>query len=325
MANTYNVFISWSGARSKMAAEALREWLRLVLQRATPWMSDADIDKGSRGLEEVGRALEGMKVGIICLTPENLTEPWILYEAGALSKTLDAKTRVCTYLLGGLQWQDVKPPLGLFQATAAVQEDTRKLVHTVNKVLDGPAVADDDLDSVFDGMWPKMKKRLEAIPAKVALVPHRSTDEMITEVLELSRFGASNTMKGMDAIISAVGEVQRIMADVAAQVPAVRELGQGVQLVGSAVEELSEMLSQQNATSFVVPSSGLAQSPFAGLGRRRFFRASNTGVPLSSLAGDRIAVAKANLMKSGAAEEKAEGEKGSAEPGEAKKADDESK
>lgn len=325
MANTYNVFISWSGARSKMAAEALREWLRLVLQRATPWMSDVDIDKGSRGLEEVGRALEGMKVGIICLTPENLTEPWILYEAGALSKTLDAKTRVCTYLLGGLQWQDVKPPLGLFQATAAVQEDTRKLVHTVNKVLDGPAVADDDLDSVFDGMWPQMKKRLEAIPAKEALLPHRSPDEMITEVLELSRFGANNTMKAMEAIISAVGEVRSVMADVAAQGPAVRVLGQEVQLVGSAVEELSEMLSQQipTTTSFVVPSSGLAQSPFEGIGRRRFFR--NIGVPLSSLAADRIAVAKANLMKSGAAEEKAEGEKGSAEPGEAKKADDESK
>jgi len=35
-------------------------------------MSNTDIDKGSRGLEEIGKALEGMKVGIICLTPENL-------------------------------------------------------------------------------------------------------------------------------------------------------------------------------------------------------------------------------------------------------------
>jgi hypothetical protein len=82
----HNVFISWSGQRSKWAAEALREWLRLVLQAARPWMSGEDIDKGSRGLDEVSRALEGMKIGIICLTPENLDERWILYEAGALSK-----------------------------------------------------------------------------------------------------------------------------------------------------------------------------------------------------------------------------------------------
>ncbi len=101
MPDTNNVFISWSGERSRRAAEALYEWLPIVLQSARPWMSNTDIDKGSRGLEEVGKALEGMKVGIICLTPENLTAEWILFEAGALSKTLDAKTRVCTYLRPG--------------------------------------------------------------------------------------------------------------------------------------------------------------------------------------------------------------------------------
>ena len=42
----------------------------------------------------MANALEGMKVGIICLTLENLSAKWILYEAGALSKTLDDKTRV---------------------------------------------------------------------------------------------------------------------------------------------------------------------------------------------------------------------------------------
>src|SRR5258708_35734875 len=101
MEGTNNVFISWSGERSKHAAEALRKWLPIVLQAAKPGISSSDIDKGSRGLDEVGKALEGMKVGIICLTPENLTAEWILYEAGALSKTLDAKTRVCTYLRPG--------------------------------------------------------------------------------------------------------------------------------------------------------------------------------------------------------------------------------
>jgi hypothetical protein len=91
----HNVFISWSGKRSKSAAQSLYDWLPLVLQSVRPWMSEEDIQKGSRGLDEIGRALEGIKIGVICLAPENLTAPWILYEAGALSKTLDAKTRVC--------------------------------------------------------------------------------------------------------------------------------------------------------------------------------------------------------------------------------------
>src|ERR1700687_4676246 len=93
----HNVFISWSGNRSKHVAEALRDWLPLVLQAAKPWASSTDIDKGSRGIAEITRALENIKVGIICLTPGNLVAKWILYEACALLKTLGK--RVCTDLL----------------------------------------------------------------------------------------------------------------------------------------------------------------------------------------------------------------------------------
>ena len=158
MTDTGNVFISWSGERSKRAAEALREWLGTVLQNARPWMSETDIEKGSRGLDEIARALEGMKVGIICLTPENLTAEWILYEAGALSKTLDAKTRVCTYLLAGLESANLKAPLSLFQWTKANKDDTRKLIHTINKHLDATPVPDGRLDSTFEKGWPDLKR-----------------------------------------------------------------------------------------------------------------------------------------------------------------------
>ena len=98
-------------------------------------MSDADNDKGSRGLNEIGAALEGMRVGITCLTPENLEAPWLLFEAGALSKSISDATRLCTYLIGGLQSRDIAPPLSMFQATKADKEDTRKLIHTLNKAL----------------------------------------------------------------------------------------------------------------------------------------------------------------------------------------------
>jgi len=138
MADTNNVFISWSGERSKRAAEALREWLGAVLQNARPWMSDTDIEKGSRSFDEIARALEGMKIGIICLTPENLTSEWLHYEAGALSKTVDPKTRVCTYLLADLESATLKPPLSWFQWTRANKSDTRKLIGTINKHLDAP-------------------------------------------------------------------------------------------------------------------------------------------------------------------------------------------
>src|SRR5947209_2677734 len=78
-----------------------------------PWLS-RDIAKGTRWGPEVADKLEKSRVGIVCLTPENLDERWILFEAGALSKTKDAY--VCTLLLD-VKPIDVKEPLSQFHHT----------------------------------------------------------------------------------------------------------------------------------------------------------------------------------------------------------------
>lgn len=108
MSDDNNVFISWSGERSRWVADALRDWLPAVLQSVKPWMS-ADIKKGTRGQTTISDKLDKVKVGIVCLTPENLQEPWILFEAGALSKAVDKNSYVCTYLLGDSHRQRWNP------------------------------------------------------------------------------------------------------------------------------------------------------------------------------------------------------------------------
>jgi hypothetical protein len=151
-------------------------------------MSDTEIEKGSRGITEIGRALEGMRVGISCLTPENLEAPWLAFEAGALSKSIDDKTRLCTYLFGGLNFQDVKPPLSMFQATRADKEDTRKLIHAINRAVQDAPISEPDLDELFDAMWPNLEKSLSAIPEPEQRVEvKRSMEEMVTEILEWVR------------------------------------------------------------------------------------------------------------------------------------------
>ena len=135
MEKVHNVFISWSGERSRVVANFLHQWLPKIIQAAKPWLSSEDIDKGSRSQSEIARALAEIRVGIVCLSPENLTKPWIIFEAGALSKSIDDRTRICTYLIGGLGPEDVEPPLGTFQATKAEKEDTRKLLHTINAAV----------------------------------------------------------------------------------------------------------------------------------------------------------------------------------------------
>jgi hypothetical protein len=217
MADAHNVFISWSGdgSRSQGVALALREWLPRVLQAAKPWMSKSDIDKGTRGLEEVGAALEAMKSGIICLTPENLTAEWILFEAGALSKTRDAKTRVWTYLLGGLQAHEVKAPLGLFQATKAEKDDTRSLVHSINKNLE-TTIADSVVDETFDKWWPDLEKKLSALPKPSGIVPpKRGVDEIAAEILDLNRVMAAGLPQMLrEDLTRAVQQIQQMILSI---------------------------------------------------------------------------------------------------------------
>jgi hypothetical protein len=130
-----------------------------------------------------------MKVGVVCLTPENLTAPWILYEAGALSKAIGEKERLCTYLLGGLEFQDVKPPLGMFQATMPTKEDTQKLIRTINKAVSDNPVPEVRLDTVFDRLWAELETKLGNLPeiADQIAVQKRSLDEIVTEILEIAR------------------------------------------------------------------------------------------------------------------------------------------
>ncbi len=68
-------FISWSGPRSKAVAEALHDWLKEAVQSVDPWISSEDIRKGKRWSIQLAQQLESTQVGVICLTPENLTAP----------------------------------------------------------------------------------------------------------------------------------------------------------------------------------------------------------------------------------------------------------
>jgi hypothetical protein len=200
MNKSFNVFISWSGERSHWVADALWEWLPLVIQCARPFLSDKGIKKGSRGLHEIGKALEGIRIGISCLTPENLREPWILYEAGALSKTIDDETRLCTYLLGGLNPEDVETPLGMFQATKADAEDTFRLISAINAAIGDDPVPEPRLRETFDAMWPKLEQKLASMPGpEEAVQAKRAPEDMIAEILDISRAEA-NRRKRTDSL-----------------------------------------------------------------------------------------------------------------------------
>lgn len=180
------VFISWSGERSQAVAEALRDWLPNVVQAVQPWMSSIDIDKGARWNTDIALQLEDTRVGIICLTPDNLEAPWIHFEAGALSKTLEL-TFVCPYLFD-VEPTEVEGPLVQFQATRANEQETRKLLHTINHALGKEALTDSSLDRAFDMWWPNLNQKLKQMPsATESPKPSRTQRDLLEEILDVVR------------------------------------------------------------------------------------------------------------------------------------------
>jgi hypothetical protein len=182
------VFISWSGKRSKETAEELSSWIRQVIQAAETWIS-SDIQKGSRWTDQIKNELEQSKVGIICLNKDNLQSEWILFEAGALSKTLDA--HVCTFLLD-INPADIKPPLGQFQHTLFKKDDLRKLVHTIgNKItaIGEKTISQRELDELFDILYPRLEEKLSKIQDEKPIdgIVKRTDREILEEVLQIVR------------------------------------------------------------------------------------------------------------------------------------------
>jgi hypothetical protein len=183
-----NVFISHSGDRSRTVADALANWLPLVLNNVEPWIS-TEMEKGTRWAEEINAALDQTGVGIICLTSDNLHSTWIHWEAGALAR---AHQRVWTFLLD-LEHSAVEPPLSQFQHTVAQRDDVRRLLGSMNLQLERAGdrpVAQTVLDTRFGDYWERLEDELQQIarrPASDGQPARRSVDSMFEEILALER------------------------------------------------------------------------------------------------------------------------------------------
>lgn len=181
------VFLSWSMQRSEAVAQAFRDWLPSVLQNVRPYYTPDDIGKGSRWASEIRGELEGSDFGIIFLMPENLTSPWILFEAGALSKL--EKSKVAPLLLG-VEPTDVSGPLAQLQLTKFNKEECFKLIKALNRALDSRALEPTVLNNVFDKWWPDLEDKVKAA-MQIALpspeTAKRPERELLEEVLERVR------------------------------------------------------------------------------------------------------------------------------------------
>ena len=182
------VFISWSGEKSKKLAEILKAWLPVVIQAVRPFFTPDDIDKGARWSSEISKELELSRVGIICLTKDNLQAPWLMFEAGALAKSMDKSCVVP--MLFGVTPSDLQGPLLQFQAASFNEDDVCKLMKTMNVALGNDALESHVLESVFKKWWPELEQKIRVVLE--AETPEQKNDirtdrEILEEILELSR------------------------------------------------------------------------------------------------------------------------------------------
>ncbi len=187
------VFLSWSGNLSHKTALIFREWLPSVLQYVKPYVSSEDIDKGTRWSTDIAKELEASTYGILCITKDNLDAPWVNFEAGALSKTIE-KSKVSPFLLN-IKRSEVQGPLLQFQSTILEQEDILKLMIGINKnATEDERLDENRLKKVFEVWYPQLQDQLSKLAQQPPMVNVSKPEEknniqnlILEEILELTR------------------------------------------------------------------------------------------------------------------------------------------
>src|SRR5262249_20317623 len=152
---------SWSGELSRQLAEAIRRWLPGTLQYVKPYFTPIDIEKGAKWDNEISKELEASNFCIIALTRESLNSKWVMFEAGAIARTMD-KAEVCPILFD-LDPTDVEGPLQRFQGTRFSKAEIRQLLSSINSAASNVGLAERTLEAVFEKWWPDLEAEIASI------------------------------------------------------------------------------------------------------------------------------------------------------------------
>lgn len=184
------VFVSWSGELSCQIAEVLKKWIPCIIQSVEVFFSPEDIEKGDNWDKTISNELSQCNYGIICLTSDNTTAPWINFEAGAIAKSLDSRI---TALMVNIKPSDIKGPLSRYQATRFEKNDFFQLISAINKALETP-LEHNILQNTFNTMWSALEQEANLViekysSSKVIQDENKelTENEPLEEILQLLR------------------------------------------------------------------------------------------------------------------------------------------
>jgi hypothetical protein len=127
----------------------------------------------------------------------NLSSEWILFEAGALSKSmLDAKV---IPLLFGLELGDLSGPLSQFQALKIDQKGIMDVITAINAVSETKA-SETTINQLVPAIWSQLQQKIDSIPGKAPAGKHiRPNGEILEELVSQVRgLGARMSERDID-------------------------------------------------------------------------------------------------------------------------------
>ncbi len=160
------IFLSWSGDTSRMVAEYFRDAIKTLFP-AINCIFSREIQKGKRWNDEISKELESCDYGIVFLTHSNYERPWLYYEAGALSKSIESG-RVIPLLID-LPLDSIRNgPLNGFQATYFAKEDILNLCKDINKNMpEDNRIEGTRLEKSYnDFIWKSLNESVAALLGK---------------------------------------------------------------------------------------------------------------------------------------------------------------
>ncbi|MCI0144052.1 toll/interleukin-1 receptor domain-containing protein [Arthrobacter bambusae] len=188
------VFISWSG-NTKAVAQAIYSCLPSLFDDAKPWISTEN-RSGSIWLPEIDKQLSDTDFGIVCVSKQNQGAPWLNYEAGALSRKVDAKRELMPVLLVDFDdTVEVKGPVTGFQMKFATLDGFYSIMKDLNESELGPGIDTDILRKRVELIWPTIDAEVQKVNSSHGSqdVKKRTEDDKYEELLVTVRDIAETT------------------------------------------------------------------------------------------------------------------------------------
>jgi hypothetical protein len=158
----------------------------MVVQQVEPWMSDEEISSGARWSDAIAKSLSETNFGIVCVTRATQRAPWLIFEAGALAKSVEVAHVVPLCI--DLSPSEVTGPLSAFQGRRLDRDGMSRLVQDISAASE-KAMSPEQMATIFDAMWPRLEadvtKAINAAPSDTE--PRRSAEDMLEELVDRIR------------------------------------------------------------------------------------------------------------------------------------------